>query len=89
MVLIGGGWHCRAAVAPPEALLLSAGVTDCLACNPSCMYTHALQMQVSVNASSCTTELVLTAAQQGCSTGLLFIMHMNLCMHTLLVAQHA
>ncbi len=26
-------------------------------------------MQVSVNASSCTTELVLTTAQQGCSTG--------------------
>ncbi len=25
-------------------------------------------MQVSVNASSCTTELVLTTAQQGCST---------------------
>ena len=26
-------------------------------------------MQVSVNAASCTSELVLTTAQQGCSTG--------------------
>ncbi len=69
MVLIGGGLHCRVAASLPEALLPSAGVTDCLACNPSYMYTHALQMQVSVNASSCTTELVLTTAQQGCSRG--------------------
>ncbi len=29
MVLIGGGLHCRAAAALPEALLPSAGVTDC------------------------------------------------------------
>jgi len=31
MVLIGGGLHCTAAAALPEALLPSAGVTDCLA----------------------------------------------------------
>ncbi len=42
MVLIGGGLHCRVAASPPEASLPSAGVTDCLACNLSCMYTYAL-----------------------------------------------
>ncbi len=43
MVRIGGGLHCTAAAALPEALLPSAGVTDCLACNLSCIYTSALQ----------------------------------------------
>ena len=43
MVLIGGSLHCRAAAALPEALLPSAGVTDCLAWNLSCIEMHTLQ----------------------------------------------
>ncbi len=69
MVLIGGGLHCTAAAALPEALLPSAGVTDCLACNLSCIYLLAEK----IDASQCEciklhTEMVITTAQQGCST---------------------